>query len=131
MPNDIPTYSKLPRVARGYIDCIVAAGGLRYVPVELQDIDRRNLPVSTLQAIAEDCASFLAAAEALHPDGKAGLRRAINHHDLGWHFFLARQGTGIGYQNFMLGDFGEQLTELAVSYGSVVVQIRESREIPF
>ncbi|RYG88793.1 MAG: hypothetical protein EON59_03280 [Alphaproteobacteria bacterium] len=125
------SYSNLPQVARGCADSIVAHGGCNGYHDEWQDIGHGDFSAKALQVLADDCAKFIETAQGLHPDGKAGLRRAIKYHDLGWHFFLARQGTGVGFENFMLGDFGEQLTQLAEGYGRIEVEITDDQEISF
>ena len=125
------TYSTLPLLVRGYADSIIAHGGCSSFEQEWDDIDAGDFSGEALAAMLADCSSFHTAAIALHPKGKAGLGRDIGGHDLGWHFFLARQGTGVSYENFMLGEFGDRLTELACRFDWVEVEISEVGEICF
>lgn len=131
MSTDKTSYSKLTTVARGYADCLLAHFGFSSFVDEWDGITSSDFSKSALKTLSEDCRTFLDEAQGLHPGGKNGLRDAIKQHDLGWHFFLARQGTGVGYQNFSMGSFGDRLTELAESYGWIEVEISDKGKIHF
>jgi len=126
MPMTSLTYSKLPMVARGFADCVVGTMTWFDLPEGLS-VTNRDFTNLALLSIAVECAAFLDAVETLHPDGKAGVRRAIKAHNLGWHFFLARQRTGIGYANFRLGDFGRGLDSLALRFPPIRVEIGDGK----
>lgn len=125
------SYATLPLLVRGYADSIVAHGGCSSFEEDWAGVDADDFTEKALEVMVTDCSNFHAAAVALHPKGKAGLRRDIDEHDLGWHFFLARQGTGVGYENFMLGKLGDGLTKLACGFDWIEVEISDQGKIGF
>jgi len=130
MPKSDITYSKLSTIARGFADSLVYYVNSSSKMPSGMTVRTRDFTEFALEMIREECSAFLDIAGMIHPGGKNGVRGAIAAHDLGWHFFLARQRTGIGFENFSLGEFGQNLDALALRFPVITVAVSDG-EIDF
>lgn len=129
--DDQIAYSDLTPLAQGYADALLECQGSCAIADEWHGIGRDDFMKDTLRKVAEDCSSFLNAARKCHPDGEDGLLFEIDEYNLGFHFYLARQGTGVAFHGLGLDDLGEKLEECAAGFGWIAVEITTDRRIAF
>jgi hypothetical protein len=124
-------YNNLTAIARGYADAIVETMGCADNVMQWRDIGTNDFPSLTLQNIERDCDAFLTAAIEAHPLGEDALFEDIEEYDIGRHFYLARQGTGVGFEEFLLEDLGQRLAEIAEGFGWIDIDISDQGQIVF
>lgn len=130
--NEDPiAYSDLPPLVQGYADALYECEGNSSFQEDWNDITREDFATKTLMKMSEDCAAFYAAAITAHPDGEDGLLMEIDEYDLGYNFYLDRQGTGVGFRDRDLEELGDRLEEIAAGFGWIEVEISDGREIVF
>jgi len=132
MPESTFTYSDLLDIVEGYQNCIISFRGLTGSAEEWRDIGGPfAFSAAAKVALVFDCAKFLTAAHALHPDGYPGLRSDIGCRELGWRFFMTRQCQGLGYEGLVGGGIGRRLNELAESFVNFEVGLAEGQIVFF
>lgn len=95
-------------------------------PVELDGWDGEIDP-ATLDAMREDCASFLAAN---WPDlAEAMRRRSVPIDYMGHDLWLTRNHHGAGFWDRGLGDLGDKLSDAAQAMGEVDLYIGDDGSI--
>lgn len=129
--DDHIAYSDLTPLAQGYADALLECQGSCAIADEWHGIGRDDFTEDTLRKIVEDCSSFFDAARKCHPDGEEGLLFEIDEYDLGFNFYLDRQGTGVGFRDLSLEALGDKLEECAAGFGWIEVEITKDRRIAF
>lgn len=93
------------------------------------DIPTDSLMASEVQfGIMLECADFLAQCDSL---GLLGRYDASGHTwaEFGHDFWLTRNGHGAGFWDRNLGDLGDELTELAKTWGSVGTYLGDDGQV--
>lgn len=124
-------YIDLLPYAQGYADALLECQGSCALGDEWTGIGPEDFAKSALRQIHIDCDQFFRAAIELHPDGEDGLMLEIDEYDLGYNFYLDRQGTGVGFRDRDLDELGEKLSALAEGFGWIEVEISDDRKISF
>jgi hypothetical protein len=120
-------YAAFAEVALGYADAIVAMHGVTSLDDATQNLDSSALDEAELRKIQEDCKQFYSIATAV-AGGKTALLSRIGLYDLGFYFFLSRQGAGVGFLDQGIEhDVASDLDEVCASLGRLQVEIRDNR----
>lgn len=112
----------LAKVLEAYVDCALwsshvdeayaAANDMAPdVSLESAGFDRADITREALEAMEDDCASFLACAI----DGTDA--ETLDETHIGHDLWLTRNGHGAGFWDRGLGALGDRLTSLAKPYG--------------
>lgn len=112
-------------VADGYIDAVIATHGVTSLEGGAVSIDVNDLDYAALMKIQKDCKQFYSIATAV-AGGKTALVDQISLDDLGFHFFLSRQGAGLRFVDLdMDSRLAAELDDVANSMGRLEVEVRD------
>lgn len=125
------TYGDLLPIAQGYADALLECQGNCAIGDEWHGLGPDDFSKGALRKIYLDCEKFFRAAIELHPDGEDGLMLEIDDYDLGFNFYLDRQGTGVGFRDRHLDELGDRLEQCAAGFGWIEVEITPDRKIDF
>jgi hypothetical protein len=104
--------NSLESFTEGYIACMLWCGVIDdEIMDDIPDVDM--IDDETLKECKADCKDFYESFGPLLK--KTGV---FNHQLLGHDFYLTRSGHGTGFWDRDYGPVGDELTEMAVSYGS-------------
>lgn len=132
MPEEYPiTYNHLSSFEKGYADSLIdnesnSDDYEKWVGIGVEDFSQE-----ALLKIGKDCKRFVARAVGLLNTTDERLFSKIDGYDLGWHFYLERQGTGVGINDMALGGLGHRLMKAAAPFDWFTVVIGEDRKIHF
>lgn len=122
-------YSNLTAIARGYADAIIETAGCSDLPDKWNGIGVDHFAPATLRAIEKDCEEFLNAAVREHPDGEDAFFEEIDEYDLGRDFYMARQGTGTGFDDVVPGELAPRLYLIALNFDFAEIDVSDERII--
>ncbi|CAN7386384.1 hypothetical protein LJR016_002285 [Devosia sp. LjRoot16] len=132
MPETHPlNYRGLSPFEQGYADALIDNESNGDHPELWEGIGVDDFSQEALDRIGQDCRKFMRAAVRAWPLSEEEMFSLIDAYDLGRHFYLERQCTGVGINEMALDDLGDRLIRAAAVFDWVVVEIDGDRKIRF
>ena len=132
MPEDYPlTYHNLSPFEQGYADSLIDNESNSDDHAQWIGIGVEDFSPDALRQIGRDCKRFVCRAVGLLRTNDERLFAHIDGYDLGWHFYLERQGTGVGINDMDLDELGHRLIKAAQPFDWFTVSIGADRKIHF
>ncbi|CDP53015.1 hypothetical protein [Devosia sp. DBB001] len=132
MPEDyLLTYRNLSHFEQGYVDSLLDNESNSDDHAQWVGIGVNDFSPDALRQIVKDCRKFVVRAVGFLNTTDERLFSKIDGYDLGWHFYLERQGTGVGINDMGLGGLGHRLMKAAAPFDWFTVTIGEDRKIHF
>lgn len=115
--------SQLTEMELGYIEGVLGTNGSNSETAEWEGVGIEDLTQDSLRAIRRDCRAFLSKASRIYIGGGEALLDDMGANDLGYNFYLDRQGEGAGFRDRDLGDMGDRLASIAEEFGPASVEL--------